>query len=195
MLVRYCGPGCGLADSARLPCPASAAATARSCTGSAGSACPTTISPAAPAGSAWRSMPARSGGGPSASPLRRASPAWPTPSSCPACALCTRDGDRSCAAAARKCPAGCGGPGPGYRGGGLRKQRRTVGRAAVRPGPCRAGPAGRNGPPWPGDDAADLPAGDPAAIEQAFFVLTAIIGLLTAGYAASLRRGRPASGI
>ena len=39
-----------------------------------------------------------------------------------------------------------------------------------------------------GDDAADLPAGDPAAIEQAFVVLTAIIGLLTAGYAASLRR-------
>jgi hypothetical protein len=39
-----------------------------------------------------------------------------------------------------------------------------------------------------GGDAADLPAGDPAAIEQAFVVLTAIIGLLTAGYAASLRR-------
>jgi hypothetical protein len=34
-----------------------------------------------------------------------------------------------------------------------------------------------------------LPAGDPAALEQAFVVLTAIIGLLTAGYAASLRRG------
>jgi hypothetical protein len=34
-----------------------------------------------------------------------------------------------------------------------------------------------------------LPAGDPAAFEQAFVVLTAIIGLLTAGYAASLRRG------
>ena len=33
-----------------------------------------------------------------------------------------------------------------------------------------------------------LPAGDPAALEQAFVVLTAIIGLLTAGYAASLRR-------
>lgn len=32
------------------------------------------------------------------------------------------------------------------------------------------------------------PAGDPAAIEQAFVVLTAISGLLTAGYAASLRR-------
>ena len=32
-------------------------------------------------------------------------------------------------------------------------------------------------------------AGDPAALEQAFVVLTAIIGLLTAGYAASLRRG------
>ena len=39
-----------------------------------------------------------------------------------------------------------------------------------------------------GDDAADLPAGDPAALEQAFVVLIAIIGLLTAGYAASLRR-------
>jgi hypothetical protein len=38
------------------------------------------------------------------------------------------------------------------------------------------------------DDVADLPAGDPAALEQAFVVLTAIIGLLTAGYAASLRR-------
>jgi hypothetical protein len=39
--------------------------------------------------------------------------------------------------------------------------------------------------------AADLPAGDPAALEQAFVVLTAIIAvlaLLTAGYAASLRR-------
>jgi len=34
-----------------------------------------------------------------------------------------------------------------------------------------------------------LPAGDPAALEQAFVVLTAVIGLLTAGYAASLRRG------
>jgi hypothetical protein len=34
-----------------------------------------------------------------------------------------------------------------------------------------------------------FPAGDPAALEQAFVVLTAIIGLLTAGYAASLRRG------
>lgn len=34
-----------------------------------------------------------------------------------------------------------------------------------------------------------LPAGDPAALGQAFVVLTAIIGLLTAGYAASLRRG------
>jgi hypothetical protein len=32
-----------------------------------------------------------------------------------------------------------------------------------------------------------LPAGDPAALEQAFVVLTAIIGLLTAGYVASLR--------
>jgi hypothetical protein len=39
-----------------------------------------------------------------------------------------------------------------------------------------------------GDDAADLPARDPAALEQAFVVLTAIIGPLTAGYAASLRR-------
>ena len=37
-----------------------------------------------------------------------------------------------------------------------------------------------------------LSAGDPAALEQAFVVLTAIIGLLTAGYAASLRR---ASGV
>jgi Domain of unknown function (DUF5753) len=34
-----------------------------------------------------------------------------------------------------------------------------------------------------------LSARDPAALEQAFVVLTAIIGLLTAGYAASLRRG------
>jgi hypothetical protein len=34
-----------------------------------------------------------------------------------------------------------------------------------------------------------LPTGDPAALEQAFVVLTVIIGLLTAGYAASLRRG------
>jgi hypothetical protein len=34
-----------------------------------------------------------------------------------------------------------------------------------------------------------LPAGDPAALEQAFVGLTAIIGLLTAGYAAGLRRG------
>lgn len=34
-----------------------------------------------------------------------------------------------------------------------------------------------------------LRAGDPAALEQAFVLLTAIIGLLTAGYAASLRRG------
>jgi hypothetical protein len=34
-----------------------------------------------------------------------------------------------------------------------------------------------------------LPAGDPAALEQAFVVLTAIIGLLAAGYAASLHRG------
>ena len=33
-----------------------------------------------------------------------------------------------------------------------------------------------------------LPAGDPAALEQAFVVLTAIIGLLTVGCAASLRR-------
>jgi hypothetical protein len=33
------------------------------------------------------------------------------------------------------------------------------------------------------------PAGDPAALEQALVLLTAIIGLLTAGYAASLRRG------
>jgi len=44
-----------------------------------------------------------------------------------------------------------------------------------------------------------LSAGDPAALEQAFVVLTAIIGLLTAGYAASLRRAsgvrRPASGV
>jgi Domain of unknown function (DUF5753) len=42
-----------------------------------------------------------------------------------------------------------------------------------------------------------LPAGDPAALEQAFVGLTAIIGLLTAGYAASLRRAvrRPASGM
>lgn len=39
-----------------------------------------------------------------------------------------------------------------------------------------------------GDDAADLPAGDPAALAQAFVVLTAIIGLLPAGYAVSLRR-------
>ena len=39
-----------------------------------------------------------------------------------------------------------------------------------------------------GDDAADPPAGDPAALAQAFVVLTAIIGLLPAGYAASLRR-------
>ena len=46
-----------------------------------------------------------------------------------------------------------------------------------------------------GDDAADLPAGDPAAIEQAFVVLTAIIGLLTAGYAASLRRTARPSGM
>jgi hypothetical protein len=37
-----------------------------------------------------------------------------------------------------------------------------------------------------------LPAGDPAALEQAFVVLAAIIGLWTAGYAASLRR---ASGV
>ena len=34
-----------------------------------------------------------------------------------------------------------------------------------------------------------LQAGDPAALEQAFVVLTAITGLLTSGYAASLRPG------
>lgn len=68
----------------------SAAPAARCFIASAGSARRTTIWPAAPAGSARRSMPARSGGGPSASPPRSASPAWQTPSSCPACAPCTR---------------------------------------------------------------------------------------------------------
>ena len=43
-----------------------------------------------------------------------------------------------------------------------------------------------------GDDAADLLAGDPAALEQAFVVLTAIIGAVDRRYVASLRR---ASGV
>ena len=67
-------------------------------------------------------------------------------------------------------------------------RQRELGRGSARSMPSRS-----RRPDWPALATVTMRltsrAGDPAALEQAFVVLTAIIGLLTAGYAASLRLG------